>query len=245
MRTRLFIISILLFFGGCEPNNPCRDLKNGIYQYPELSKNHNMTPDEVDRFMDLPQDIADCISTEGLIESILTYPYIGLIFAGYTGQSGYNLLKRKFRGPDVLESRIDRGKSLLKKYKVWNPLGFDKSWESVEIGRYMSRGVYLEVLISQFINLENLDSNDFKTLFSRSLEIFDAEKSEIDYYGYFALQYCSTTVARMMYMRNYEPFMSLYQTNEWIFYLTESFGPCPDQLIDQVHELALTFYETL
>ena len=77
---------------GCE-KNPCNDVPNVVYQYPDLPKNHTMTIEEVDKFVDLPKKIAECITTDNLIESILTYPYISLIFAGATSQSGYDLVK--------------------------------------------------------------------------------------------------------------------------------------------------------
>ena len=126
MRIHLLNILLLLLLLGCK-KNPCNDLPNGVYQYPALPKNHTMTSVEVDKFVDLPKEIAECITTDGLIESILTYPYIGLIFAGSTSQSGYDLVKRQYRGLSELETRTDRGKCLLQKYQFRDPLGFDKS----------------------------------------------------------------------------------------------------------------------
>lgn len=229
---------------GCE-RNPCRDLNNGVYQYPELPDKHNMTIDEVDKFLYIPEDIADCISTEGLIESILTYPHVGLIFAHSTGDDGYNLLKYHFNGLGILETRTDRSKELLKKYISWDPLGIDPTWESLEIGYYMERGVCLEVFINQFKNLENLDPNDQKTLFARSLEVHESEKSLIIHYGYFALGHNTATVARLMYLNNYEPFLALYKTNVWVLNLTELISPAPPLIIDQIHEMAIEYYRTL
>lgn len=244
MKTSLLVILLCSLFLSCE-HNPCKDLKNGVYQYPELPQNHTMTSDEVDKFFYIPQDIAECISTEGLIESILTYPHVGLIFAHHTGDGGYELLKYHFNGPGVLETRMDRGHELLKKYMSWDPLGIDPSWENLEIGLYMVRGVYLEIFINQFKNLEDLDWDDQKTLFGWSLEVFDKEKSLLEYYGYFALSYNTATVARLMYLRNYEPFMSLYNTNESVFNLTAFLGLASQQIIDQVHEMAVEYFKTL
>ncbi|MBW6481222.1 MAG: hypothetical protein K0B37_17470 [Bacteroidales bacterium] len=244
MKTSLPIISLCLLFLACE-SDPCKELKNGVYQYPELPENHTMTSDEVDKFYYIPSDIAECISTEGLIESILTYPHVGLIFAHHTGDGGYKLLKNHFNGPDVLETRLDRSQELLKKYMSWDPLGIDPSWENLEIGRYMARGVYLEVFINQFKNLENLDRDDQKTLFGRSLEVYDNEKSLLDYYGYFALRHNTATVARLMYLHKYEPFMSLYKANEYVFNLTAYISAAPQQIIDQIHEMAVEYFKTL
>jgi len=204
-----------------------------------------MTIEEVDRFLYIPEDIADCISTEGLIESILTYPHVGLIFASITGDDGYNLLKYHFNGLDILVTRTDRSKELLIKYFSWDPLGIDPTWESLEIGYYMERGVCLEVLINQFKNLENLDTDDQKTLFGRSLEVYDSEKTLLNHYGNFALGHNTATVARLMYLHQYEPFIALYKTNEWVFNLTELISPAPPEIIDQVYNLAVEYYSTL
>lgn len=244
MKTSLLVIFLSSLFLSCE-RNPCKDLENGVYQYPELPENHHMTSYEVDKFYYIPHDIAECISTEGLIESILTYPYVGLIFAHHTGDGGYELLKNHFNGPGVLETRMDRARGLLKKYMSWDPLGLDPSWENLEIGRYMARGVYLEVFINQFKNLENLDRDDQKTLFGWSLEVYDNEKSLLEYYGYFALGHNTATVARLMYLQHYEPFMSLCNANESVFSLTVSIGSAPQQIIDQIHEMAVEYFKTL
>lgn len=244
MKTSLLVIFLCVLFLSCE-NNPCKDLKNGVYQYPELPENHNMTIAEVDKFFYIPQDIAECISTEGLIESILTYPHVGLIFAHYTGDGGYELLKNHFNGPSVLETRIDRAQELLKKYMSWDPLGIDPSWENLEIGRYMERGVCLEVFINQFKNLENLNRDDQKTLFGWSLEVYENEKSLLEYYGYFALGHNTATVARIMYLNKYEPFMESYKTDVYVLNLTESIAAAPPKVIDHVHEMAVEYFKTL
>ena len=244
MKTSLLVILLWPLFLNCE-RNPCKDLENGVYQYPELPENHTMTSDEVDKFFYIPNDIAECISTEGLLESILTYPYVGLIFAHHTGDGGYKLLKNHFNGPGFLETRMDRGQELLKKYMSWDPLGIDPTWENIEIGHYMARGVYLEVFINQFKNLENLAWDDQKTLFGWSLEVYNNEKSLIDYYSYVALGYNTAIVARLMYLHNYEPFMSLYNTNEYVFNLTVLIGPAPQKIIDQIHEMAVEYFKTL
>jgi hypothetical protein len=244
MKSTILSILLCLFFLGCE-RNPCKDLKNGVYQYPELPANHTMTSDEVDRFFYIPHDILECISTEGLIESILTYPYLGLIFALDTGDEGYELLKNHFNGLGILENRLDRSQELLEKYISWDPLGIDPTWESLEIGYYMQRGVCLEIFINQFKNLENLDTEDQKILFGRSLEVYDSEKSLLNYYGYFALGHNTATVARLMYLSNYEPFMTFYRTNVWVLNFTKLISPAPSYIIDQIHDMAVDYYDTL
>jgi hypothetical protein len=67
----------------------------------------------------------------------------------------------------------------------------------------------------------------------------------LEYYGYFALGHNTATVARLMYLNNYEPFMSLYNTNEYVFNLTLLIGPAPQKIIDQIHEMAVEYFKTL
>jgi hypothetical protein len=39
--------------------------------------------------------------------------------------------------------------------------------------------------------------------------------------------------------------MSLYNTNEYVFNLTAFIGAAPQQIIDQIHEMAVEYFKTL
>ena len=69
--------------------------------------------------------------------------------------------------------------------------------------------------------------------------------SLLDYYGYISLNYNTAIVARIMYLHNYEPFMSLYKANESVFFLTSRIAWVSSQIIDQVHEMAVEYFKTL
>ncbi len=245
MRIHILLILLLLIVMGCGKRNPCSDLPDCVYQYPDLPEEHTMTSEEVDKYADLPKEVAECLTTDCLIESILTYPYISLIFAGANSQAGYDLVKRQYRGLSELESRTDRGSYLLQKYQSRDPIGFDKTWDNLEIGRYMATGVFIEVIQSQYINLQNLDSINFNHLFKRSLEVYDLEKTEIEHFGYFGLTYSTATLARMMLISNYEPFVSLYNTNDYVKYITEEYGPSDASLIELIYEIAIEYSKNI
>ena len=70
-------------------------------------------------------------------------------------------------------------------------------------------------------------------------------KSLLEYYGYYALCYNTSTVARLMYLHNYKPFMSLYNTDENVFFLTAFLAPVSQQTVDQIHEMAVEYFKTL
>jgi hypothetical protein len=239
------IILVLLLSSGCNKKNPCKDLQNGIFLSPELPANQTMTSAQIDNYLDIPKDIAECISTEGLIESILNYPFVSLISAGSTSQSGYVLLKSKYSGLSELEKRGDRGKCLLQKYLSRDPLNFDKSWVDVKIGGYIITETYLEVILGQYINLRDLGTADFKNMFLRSLEVYDLEKTEPDYYGYFGLSFSTVNVARMMLIANYKPFVSLYNIDDIVYNFTETYRADDASLIELIHEMALEYSKTI
>jgi len=204
-----------------------------------------MTSEEVDRYVDLPLHIAKCMSTDSLIQTILNYPYIGLFFAGATPQEGYGIVESQFSGLKELESRSDKGECLLKKYQNWNPLDMDTSWSLLDIGNFMVNGANLEIIQSQYSNLRSLDSSQFKELFLRSLEIYRLEQSQLKYYGYQGLVFSSTTLARMMLVRNYGPFLRVYSSDVLVLNITKTYTPPVGSALNLIYELAVEYSKNL
>jgi hypothetical protein len=245
MRYIPLLIIGLLFIESCNKDS-CEDIASTRYHYPSLPSDHSSwTSEEVDRFFDLPVKVAHCISTDTLIQSDLDYPYLDLFFAGATPQDGYNLVHNQFRGLPELENRSDRGHSLLKLYKAVDPLGFDRNWDTLSIGFYILKEIEIEVIQSQYVNLQNLDSLEFNDMFTRSMEVYDLEKTSMDFYGYFGLKFPTTEVARMMLLRKYEPFILLYKSDVNILNLTETYSPGYIYLIELIHNTAMDYLKTI
>lgn len=235
----------LLFIENCSKDS-CQDISNTKYHYPSLPSDHSSwTSEEVDKYVDLPQNIAHCISTDTLIQSVLDYPYLGLFFAGVTPQDGYNIVHNQFRGLPELENRSDRAHSLLKFYKAMDPLGFDRNWDKLSIGHYLLKVMEIEIIQSQYVNLQKLDSLEFNEMFTRSMEVYDLEKTSIDFYGYYGLIYPTAEVARMMLLRKYEPFILLYNSDVNILTLTETYDPGYIHIIELIHATALDYLKTI
>lgn len=245
VRTCFLLVLLFLLSSGCDKKDPCKELENGIYISPDLPANHNMTSQEVDEFLDMPKEIAECITTEGLTESILRYPFVSLIMAGSNPQDGYYLLRSKYHGVVELESRSDGGKYLLEMYQNRDPLGFDKTWELIDIGKYILTGIYIEVIQSQYYSLRRFNLDEFKNLFMRSLEVYDLEMTEPDYFGYASLNFIAAVLARMMLVGNYEPFLSLYNTDQFIYELTEYYRIVNIPRIELIHEMAIEYSRTI
>jgi hypothetical protein len=232
------IIFFIFLVISCE-KNPCDNLVNGIYLFPELPKNHMMTSQQVTEFWDMPQDICDCITTEGLIESCLTYPDLRLIMAERP-QDGYdNLVKAQFSGIRELEKRPDRGTCLLNKYKSIDLFGFSPYWEPVEIGSYMLYRInFLQIILSQYANLSALTKSEKIDLIELSIEIYEKQKDAHEYYGRWGLICTATVLGRLMHLDSYEPLMQEYNNNQLVRELIDLYGTVDYNVVDLVYALS-------
>jgi len=238
--SKIVLLTILIVgIISCSKHNPCDDLVGGVYQFPELPENHGMSHEEIYQFWDLPADITECISTEGLIETCFSYPELRLIMAGSNPQSGYDkLVKARFRGIRELETRPDRATCLLKKYLAVDPLGYDPNWELVEIGRYLFSIYNLEIIFSQQANLEPLTNHEIIELLETAISIYEKKKSDLNH-GLFGLECTTTLLGRLMLQEEYEPFVNVYEENYWVRELIKYYGPTSIETT----ELVITFSE--
>lgn len=236
------IILILLVIGlicSCKKQDPCDILVNGVYQFPELPKNHGMTREEIDEFRDLPEDICNCITTEGLIETIMDYPNLPLILAGSSPQSGYaNLVRHRFRGSRELENRPDRATYLLKKYKTIDPIGYDPNWEGIDIGGYIINIWYFEIIFSQYANLEPLTKDEKIELIETAIVIYDKSKEDIEEQSLMSLECVTTLAGRLMYINNYTPFVNAYDNTWAVRELLDFYGPVDPETVELVYNLS-------
>jgi hypothetical protein len=199
----------------CEKDNPCDILENGVYPFPELPEDHDMTSQEVTEYWDLPKDICDCITTEGLIETCLNYPDLRLISAGANPQSGYDMVAERFRGFRELSSRSDRAKYLLKKYRSIDP----------EIDRvdYLVNNIwYYQIILSQYENLEAFTNIQEKIeLIEIAIETYDKLKANKEHI--FSLSTTTVVMARLMKLDNYQPFLDVYAENDIVWKMVECY----------------------
>ena len=235
------VISIVF---SCKKKDPCDDLVNGVYQFPELPEKHDWTREEIDEFWDLPEDVCNCITTVGLIETCLNYPNLRLIMAGSNPQSGYEgLVKARFRGIRELETRPDRGIYLLKKYQTIDPLGYDPTWEPVEIGAYNFSIYYFEIIFSQYANLETLTNEEKIKLIETTIVVYEKMKGDLESYSFFGLE-CTTALAgRLMYLNNYSPFEEAYNDNWLVRELIDFYGPVNPETVEFVYNLSKEFLQ--
>ena len=121
--------------------------------------------------LQIPDNILTTISTEGLLETCLLFPYLTDIFFCDDFQKGFEALTLEFNGYQELYKRNDLTDVLLKKYRnlcfnVTNIL----SLEIIEQGRFTFRHFLLEFMLSQDFVLNNLYLKQEIQLFLLSFE---------------------------------------------------------------------------
>lgn len=208
------ILALSLAFVACQKTGPCAE-GGGIYVFPKFPKNSTMTSAEVDQFYDLPKDISQCISTEALVETCLTYPQLSLIDAGSNPQTGYWLVSSKFRGLRELSNREDRGIHLLRKYQTTDPLGYNPNGDLLSIGRYVLRFSYLEVILSQEKTLESLSWDQKIKLIERARTVYEKKEADTTHQDLYSLAKTSAIMARLMRLDGYQPFVNIYRQTDW------------------------------
>lgn len=200
----------------CEKDSPCSQLVNGVYQYPELGSARDFSKQETYKYFDIPKDVRTCISTEGLIESCLTYPQAGLMFASSSGlQAGYSWVFSVFNGLSELETRGDASAQLLAKYESVDPLKVSSFEKLAEQGRYAFKLNYLEMIIGQYSNLSKLSVQQKKALVSRARAVYLLKKEKENEYGGWGLGRTSVLLGRLMKQDNYTPFMEVAGQLNW------------------------------
>lgn len=236
---------LLCLLLSCRENDPCKLLNSaGVYSFPEPPKNSSLTREEIYRLRDLPEEISHCISTQGLLETCLTYPDLALIYAGTTPQTGYDLVSTVFRGVGELSDRPDRADVLLKKYRSVDPLGYDPGAPPATIGNHILRLSSLEIILSQYANLSAFNTGQKIELVTWARQVYQTKKKDVTNYKLFELAPTATVLARLMKIDRYSPFLQVYKAEEVQWNVVEQYWPAGQQSTELIYLLSedyLTF----
>ena len=116
--------------------------------------------------LQIPENVLANISTAGLLETCLEYPYLIDIHFFDDFQKGFNVLTAQFNGFNELLKRPDLVNVLLGKfYALTEDVKGMRLLESVERGRFSFRTFALEFMLAQDAVLEKLNAEQEKELF--------------------------------------------------------------------------------
>jgi hypothetical protein len=134
--------------------------------------------------LQIPDVVLVKISTEGLLETCLNFPYLNDIFYFDNYQQGFEALTSEFNGFRELLKRPDLINVLLNKYKsLCSDVKNIRLQEEVEQGIFTFRHFVLEFMLAQDVVLRNLSLEQEKALF---LLTFEHKKMKSDYSDIFS-----------------------------------------------------------
>lgn len=158
------------------------------YEFPDIyAMNDWENPGVIQRrkaALQIPEGVLASISTAGLLETCLEYPYNIDIFHHDNFQGSFNILMGQFNGYHELLQRPDLIKSVLDKYyRLTDDVKNAPFLESIEIGRFSYRLFIFEFMLAQDIVIANLSEEQEQNLFLLSFYHKELKSTYPDIYG--------------------------------------------------------------
>lgn len=182
-------------------------VKPGTPEWAEFS-----TGQEMADACQIPNDILNNMSTEGLIETVLNYPLFGdMYLSNINDQTGFNGMHESFNGLRELLQRQDAAAKLFERYELMHPVCKENNWPSlVKPGESRSFSFsFVEIIIAQYVILNQFD--EFETVFQ---EIITKNKQKNEYD--IGKEHSVLILGRIMYLCEYSPFMEEYNSNHYV-----------------------------
>jgi len=132
----------------------------------------------------IPWSVIDKMSTEGLVETCLSYPLLGDINAYDSVQLGYDAVASRFNGLIALASRKDAASILLKKYKEMDPDAIGQDWDLLNKGLFVNAFNNVEILLSQYTILAKLTQEERDELVEQTSIKSQGKLRQVDVFGF-------------------------------------------------------------
>jgi|GEM_PF-655933 len=190
------IMTCLLILGGCiqQPQESAKTPvaveaggSSNTYDYPvkpgteEWEEIPNSS--ELVEASQIPDSELNMMSTAGLVESVLNYPFLPDMLTFNSPQQGFEAVTSRFNGLQELLRRRDAGIELIAKYRGMDPLALEKSWSDKKKGSYTLRFTYLETILAQQQVLAGLTDPQLQELLAVTLEKHRTKQQSPEIYG--------------------------------------------------------------
>lgn len=237
----LMVISLIIITFSCS-KNPCDDLENGVYEYPDAS---GKSLEESFHLYKIPEQVLQCISTEGIIKSCLTFPEMRMIWTRNSLQQGFDYIEDKCNGFDELWIREDKNRSLIDLYMQLN---FERDWTDftlLENGGYVIDIISYELILSQEEVLLDLTEQQKLELFQLALNNQETKLKSIEYFGGLGVASSQAILSRIMLNDQYQPFIELYESEWYITMAVDLIQGLDEEITEQIMSLSEEYLELL
>ena len=155
----------------------------------------------------VPEDLLSRMSTAGLVETCLTYPMSGDLFAYDCLQDGVDRVIAGFNGLQELLSRPDAAAALMRARDSLSPAQVHPDWASIRRGQYSRHLAYLELLLSQESCLAVLAPSARRQLTQSCLDWLDAKANQPSTFGKQSAMTTGLTMGRALLRTTFAPFV--------------------------------------
>ncbi len=199
-----------------------------IIEIPSDTYNYPLTPDsqnwsdysikEIWQINQLPKDVIDHISTVGLIETCLTFPYycdIGMI---EYHQDGFDYMVNNFNGFRELLKRNNTAILIYERYQFMTTSCIDNNWPSF-IGRGKSLGmsfIAVEMILAQYTILEKFNSDQLSEIANEALIKFDQKMAVERTRSIWNIKFTLVICGRILKILNYQPLINELEGNNYL-----------------------------
>lgn len=146
----------------------------------------------------IPSIMLKSMSTEGLVETCLTFPFYMDIFAFNNLQEGFQKISSRFNGFEELFKRNDAGIIILKRYEALQPDNFDYTWTNIQKGNLGWKLSYIEILLAQNEIINKLNKIDRLELLNNCLQKLRIKQNNPELYGMDALGMTVLVMGRVL-----------------------------------------------
>jgi len=223
-----FIVLIILL-NACKKNDSnelCSGFDDKVYKYNLYQCTEADSIDCYEKRLKsalLPEQYLKCSSTDSLIRTCLTYPFLPVIWAYSTIQIGFEHVTGQFNGFDELYKRVDAIVGLMNVYQEMEPADVYNFAEPADRGAFMSQFTFIELTIAQYQLIDKLTTEETMLLLEISLGKYNS-KAAIPTYGFIGEMSTLAIMARILYSQNYEPFMDQLMSIPNLLFFVESAG---------------------
>lgn len=219
---QLFLIFIVLLISCNDETSGDRicqiEIPPDTYYYPMTPDNpdwNNLSPSQIWEMNQLPDSIIKEISTQGLLESCLTFPYYGDIGLSDYHQNMFQYYNDNFNGIYELLNRRDASIVIFDRYKGMSPLCINNNYP-VFLGRGESVGmafIAIEMILAQYDILNHFNSDQLKDVVDAALSTYYSKCKNKATYSIYNTKFTLAICGRILIIENYQPFVSELNSN--------------------------------
>lgn len=200
-------------FSGCNIEVPYDTYKYPLTPYSPDWANYSI--EKIWQINQLPKEVINRISTVGLIETCLTFPYyIDLVLIDHH-QYAFDYMVTHFNGFSELLKRTNTANLIYERYQFMKVSCTDNNWPTF-LNRGTSIGqsfIIVEMILAQYAILEKFSSDQLSEILEEALNKYNQKVSVELTRSTLNIKFTLAICGRILKILNYHPFIKELEAN--------------------------------